>query len=101
MIQHVTAKLGNMRKAVDWIVYPGNHGGDGLIFVQSDKRACSINLATKKGMLSNGKGHPGFISTSRMMGAIEIDVPQKFIDDCLAAQPKKGDTVGKNCVIIG
>jgi len=50
-------------------------------------------------MLSNGKGRPGFHAATKFCGAIEIDVPQEFIDACLASQPNKGDTIGGICVI--
>jgi len=98
MIKHVTGKLGNMRKAAEWTVYPPSRTvsqEDPTLFVQSEKRAVTINLKTGKGMLSSGKGgHPGFHSTTKFCGATEIDVPLDFIDACLAAQPQSGDTIG-------
>lgn len=101
-MRSVYGKLGNMRKEAEWTVYPTNYNssksetaGARLIFIQSDKRACSINVETGKGMLSNGRGHPGFHSTLPALGAVEIDVPREFIDECLSAQPKSGDIVGK------
>jgi len=105
MIQNVIGKLGPMRKKVEWVVYPNlrkNDDGDEVLFVQSDKRAVAINVKTGKGMLSNGKGHPGFHTVSKFLGAIEIDVPRDFINRCLAAMPKKGDSIGQSGgVIIG
>lgn len=105
---HVTGKLGNMRKSVEWIVYPPSNGersGPGKLFVQSDKRAVAIDVATKKGMLSNGKGHPGFISTLKILGAVEIDIPDDFLQQCLNAQPHSGDVVaggnGTPMLVIG
>ena len=105
-VTSVHGRLGTMRKDVSWSVYPASYNesksetaGDPTLFVQSSKRAVSINLRTKKGMLSNGKGRPGFHAATKFCGAIEIDVPQEFIDACLAAQPNKGDTIGGICVI--
>jgi hypothetical protein len=96
-VRSINFKIGNMRKAVDWTVYPASRTagqGDPTLFVQSDKRALSINLTTKKGMLSNGKGHPGFISVMKFLGATEVSVPDEIIALCLGAQPKSGDTLG-------
>ena len=97
----VHGKLGTMRKAVDWVVYPNSYNaskskteGAQTLFIQSDKRACAINVETGKGMLSNGRGHPGFHSTMAALGAKEIDVPREFIDECLGAEPKSGDVIG-------
>lgn len=100
-MKQVYGKVGNMRKAVEWTVYPVSYNksktesaGARTLFVQSDKRALSINLDTNKGMLSNGKGHPSFMSVNKFMGGTEVDVPQDFIDQCLEKQPKTGDKIG-------
>tara|TARA_B100001778_G_scaffold334952_2_gene349490 strand:- start:15145 stop:15462 length:318 start_codon:yes stop_codon:yes gene_type:complete len=96
-LKSVKFKIGNMRKEVDWTVYPPSRTAsqdDPTLFVQSDKRALSINLKTKKGMLSNGKGHPGFASTQKFLGAVEVDVPDEIIEMCKDAQPQSGDTIG-------
>lgn len=94
----VSFKIGNMRKTVEWTVYPPGTDAKKL-FVQSDKRALSINLETKKGFLSDGRGHPSFMSVSPMMGAVEVDVPDEIIKMCLETQPKKGDQVGPGLYI--
>jgi len=106
-MKSVNGKLGNMRKAVDWTVYPQNYNtsksettGAQTLFIQSDKRACAINVETGKGMLSNGRGHPGFHSTLASLGAKEIDVPREFIDECLEAEPKSGDTIGRAGTVV-
>ncbi len=106
-VRQINFKIGNMRRAVDWVVCPRptNVGPEyNRLFVQSDKRALSIDLETKKGMLSNGKGHPGFHSTMKILGAIEVDVPDEIIELCTEAQPKPGDTMGSAgtaVVVIG
>lgn len=96
-LKSVEFKIGNMRKVVDWVVYPPNfteNKEEPTLFVQSDKRALSINLKTKKGMLSNGKGHPGFHATQPFCGAVEVDVPDEIIEMCKEAQAQKGDHIG-------
>ena len=76
----VTAKLGNMRKAVEWVIYPFN-AEDRLLMIQCDKRIAQINLETGKGMLSDGKGgHQGFFKLNRMAGAKEIDCPSELLE---------------------
>lgn len=55
---HINGKLGNMRKSVEWLIYPRQENGNlNDIFIQSNKRIARINLETKKAVLSNGKGH--------------------------------------------
>ena len=96
-MKRVHGKVGNMRKAVDWVVYANERtddDGNKILKVQSDKRMLELNTGTRKGMLSNGKGHPSFDSTSKFLGGIEIDVPQEFIDQCIEGQAKSGDHIG-------
>lgn len=100
MIKHLNAKLGNMRKDQEFIVYPAQ-AGDSKITIQSDHRICVIDPQTRKGMLSKQCHNPGFIMASRLMGATEIDVPQEVIDAAIGAQPQKGDTIGNGIVVIG
>lgn len=98
MIERMTLKLGNMRKAADFIVYPFSEGATTLT-IQSDKRIASIELATGKGMLSNGKGHPGFHTLTKFLGATEIQVDEETIAKLRAIQPKKGDHIGQGVYI--
>lgn len=90
------AKLGTMRKAADWIVYPASiDGGDGTLVIQSDTRIARINPATGKGILSKAKsGGAYFMHLSTFLGATEIDVPAEVIALATAHQPKSGDTIG-------
>ena len=53
-MKHVTAKLGNMRKSQDFIVYPHQEGSDKIV-VQSDKSIGMIDPKTGTGIL-NTKG---------------------------------------------
>ncbi len=84
---HVTAKLGNMRKAQSFIVYPLKSDATHII-LQSDKRVASIEIATGNGMLSDGKGsYQPFVKLSPRLGAMPITVGREFIDECLKAKP--------------
>lgn len=97
VVQRVNFKIGPMRKEADWTVYPASRTArqdDPTMFVQSDRRALSINLVTKKGMLSKAQNYPGFHSTQKFLGAVEVDVPDEIIEMCQNAQPQSGDTIG-------
>lgn len=57
------AKLGTMRKAQNFIVYPRRD--DGMALIQSDKSIGIFDPATGKGKLYQGKGeHPSFMHLS-------------------------------------
>lgn len=101
-VRRIDFKIGPMKKVVDWIVYPASRTaseGNPTLFVQSDKRALRIDLSTKKGMLSNGKGHPSFMSVEKFLGGVEVDVPDDIIALCVGAQPQSGDTIGSGGVV--
>jgi hypothetical protein len=91
---HINAKLGKMRKAVDWIVYPAKK--DGRIVIQADHRiAVFHNDGSNKGLLS--KYCPTgayFVHLSPACGATVVDIPQDVVDAALAAQPQSGDVIG-------
>ena len=87
----ITAKLGNMRKAVEWTVYPFNPDSKQII-VQSDTRIAQFDPKTGIGRLS--KNHSSGAYFIHLALAPPVQVPQTFIDQCLANQPQKGDYVG-------
>jgi hypothetical protein len=89
----IDAKLGKMRKVVDWVVYPQKK--DGRIVIQSDTYiACFHNDGSNKGLLSKRQsGGAYFMHLSPMCGASVVDIPQDVIDAALAAQPKSGDVI--------
>ena len=94
-VQRITAKLGNMRKAADWVVYPASRTGESEIVIQSDTRIASFDPATGKGLLSKAKPNGAyFMHLSKFMGATEIEVPADVIAAVQAAQPKSGDQIG-------
>lgn len=98
---HISARLGNMRKPADWIVYPASRGGaDGKLLIQSDTRIAEIDVATKKARLSPAKSSGAYFIHLVMPGVTTVDVPQDVIDAALAAQPKSGDTLGNGVVQI-
>ncbi len=92
MFQNVTGKMGNMRKAQSWVIYPLKEGEDGNErLIQCDKRIAKVNLETGKAILSSGKGgHQGFAQLSAFLGAVEVDCPQDLIDQIKAFKPQVG-----------
>lgn len=95
----ITAKLGNMRKAVDWTVYPkakdpADDGSARMITIQSDSRIAQFNSQTGVGMLSAHKsGGAYFLHLNAFLGATAITVPADIIAAALTAQPKSGDKI--------
>lgn len=91
---NITAKLANMRRAVEWIVYPAM--GDNTFFqIQSDHRICRFDKVTGKGMISKHKAnHACNIDLMPMLGATEVVVPAELIEACKAAQPHSDDHIG-------
>lgn len=98
-MKSVYGKLGTMKKVVDWSVYPPSEGEADTLWVQCDRRICKINTVTKKGWLSKSCYSPGFMMASKFLGATEVEVPQTFIDECLGAQPQKGDEIAPGIII--
>jgi hypothetical protein len=84
-IQSVTGKMGNMRKAQSWVIYPRNNSDQREVTIQCDNRIARVNLDTGKAILSDGKGgHQGFMKLQPMLGAVEVDCPQDMLDQLKA-----------------
>lgn len=82
MFHCVTCKLGNMRKADEFVIYPLDSANPETVLIQADKRIAKVHLASGKALLSDGKGgHQGCVKLSKSLGAKVIDVPP----DVLAA----------------
>jgi hypothetical protein len=76
----VIAKLGNMRKPQEFVVYPHNFTLPHLVILQSDKRIASVNLTTSVVTLSDGKGgHQGFWKLNAIAGAVAFPAPAEFL----------------------
>lgn len=81
---NVTAKLGKMRKAQEFSVYPRNNDTEPVV-VQSDKSIGRFDPVTRKGKLWIGKGaHPGFM---QLAFGDDYEFPQEFVDACLVQKP--------------
>lgn len=81
MFPSVTVKLGNMRKAQDFTIYPASPDSERFV-IQSDKRIAQIDVAEKIAILSNGKGgHPGRDKLTPQAGAVLVPVSSELIEE--------------------
>ena len=87
----ITAKLGKMRKAVEWVVYPGTR--ENRVLIQCNKRICCFDPQTGEGTLSASHNYPGF-HTLMMPGCEKITVPEDVRKAAVEATPKSGDRIG-------
>lgn len=100
-LKRVMAKLGNMRKAADFIVYPKSTDDTSKnLIIQSDSRICKFDVETGKGLLSANKRGAGFMHLHPVLGATVIDVPSDVIEAAKAATPKSGDEIGPGVRIL-
>lgn len=77
--RHITGKLGNMRKAVEWTVYPRQDASDEDWIIQSERRIAKVN-ADGEAVVSNGKGgHQGFHKLIPALGAISCQCPADML----------------------
>ena len=101
-MKKITAKLGTMRKAVEWVVYPPQN--DSRIIIQSSTYIAAF--AGPQNAIPQGKcllskrqsGGAYFVHLSPMCGASFVDLPDEVLAAALAAQPKSGDQVGPGVV---
>ena len=102
-VQRISAKLGNMRKPADFVVYPASKTESrGTVLIQSSHRIAEFDPATGKGVLSKHVGSGAyFLHLTKMMGASDIVVPTDVIAAAVAAIPKPGDEIGPGVYIGG
>lgn len=78
MFKSVTAKLGSMRKAVEFTICPGNENNQ--VIIQADRYIARFDRDTGVGVLSKSCANPGFMHLSKLMGATPITAPQEVLD---------------------
>lgn len=94
----ITAKLGKMRKAVEWTVYPAQK--DGRVILQSSNYIAAFggpsgSIPPGRALLSKRQGGGAyFMHLSPMCGATLVDIPSEVIQEALDAVPQKGDHIG-------
>ena len=96
-MKNIIAKLGTMRKAKSFTVYPPT--SDGRIIIQTSDRICSF-MPDGVGVLSAAsKSGAYFHHLSPALGATGIVVPPDVVAAALAAQPQRGDVIGPGVVV--
>jgi hypothetical protein len=84
----VHGKMGNMKKSVEWVIYPESK--DGKRTIQSSRRIAQVNLETGKAILSDGKCHPAFLCLNAALGAVEVDCPKEILDKLKETKVESG-----------
>jgi hypothetical protein len=79
MFKVITGKMGNMKKEVEWVLYPRNADST-FVIIQSDKRIAKVELVTGKTVLSSGHGgHNGFMHLNPIMKPFIVDCPPAML----------------------
>lgn len=96
-VQTVSAKIGNMRKPQDFVVYPKQvspnspAGNNETLTVQSDTVIAKFDIKTGIGIYANQPGGAYFITLA--IKGKPLTVPPDILAAFIAAQPKSGDTM--------
>ena len=99
-MKKIDLKLGNMRKAESFIVYPAQHDTK-ILELQSNHRCLLILLKAKKGQLSRYiKQYPTFMHCSPTQGSLIVDISEDLINQIIPLIPKSGDKITGGRVII-
>lgn len=99
-IKRLSLKLGTMRKAADFLVYPGTD--DTRIMIQSDTRIAVVDAGTGRGILSRGVSSGAYgVHLSAAAGATVIQVAPDVVDAIKQARPQPGDSLGPGVIIGG
>jgi hypothetical protein len=86
-------KLGNMRKAQEWVIYPMK-SEDTTAIIQCDNRIAKIDLETQQALLSSGKGgHQGFIMLNESLGAKVVPCPPEVVQQLKEFRAKKAEPI--------
>lgn len=81
----ITAKLGTMRKAREWVVQVTSNG---RIMIQADKAIGLFNPSTGEGLLNTNGGYGPHLHPA--LGAKRFTFPRDFIEECQAALDANG-----------
>lgn len=82
-----------MRKPDDIIVYPNP---DGKVYTfQGDRTIGTVDVETRKGVLNfKGSNSKYFIHLNKMLGAVDYEFPQEFVNLIKEHATHKGDQIG-------
>jgi|688.fasta_scaffold364850_3 hypothetical protein len=79
----VEAKLANMRKAQEWVIYPIKSGDD-TVMIQCSNRIAKFSLIDGKGMLSAAIPNGAYgVHLMESLGATEYQFPMELVNAIL------------------
>jgi hypothetical protein len=102
-VQTFEYKLPGMRKPDNFIVYPRSE--DGTYVVQGSRSILKVSPDSTKGSpelsrraVANTKGsNPKyFMHLTKFLGAVDLDLPQEFINHVREFAPASGDLIGNS-----
>ncbi|MDP2730583.1 MAG: hypothetical protein Q8O55_08865 [Dehalococcoidales bacterium] len=87
-----------MRKPDDIIVYPNP---DGKVYTfQGDRTIGTVDVETRKGVLNfKGSNSKYFIHLNKVLGAVDYNFPQEFVNLIKEFSTKKGDIIGPGIIL--
>ena len=89
----ITAKLANMRREVEWTIYPPK---DNTVIIQSNCRIAKFDLDTGEGVISAHRATGAYFAhLSTFLGAKPLTVPDEVLEDVKESLPQSGDVIGK------
>lgn len=96
----IMAKLGNMRKAVEWIIYPKERDSENIT-IQSDHRIAVVDLKAGICLLSKHCSSGAYRRhLSKLAGATVVPISAELVAEIISKQPKAGDTLGRRCILL-
>ena len=98
----VVAKLGNMKKAVEWTVYPKATDGsdEDRVIIQSHARIAAIKTSTGKALLSKACPNGAyFCHLHPAAGATVVDVDPVLLALVVTQIPQPGQEIGPGLVV--
>jgi len=94
-VQEFEYQFPGMRKPDDIIVYPRKEEKE--FTFQGSRLIGTVDPETKKGRLNfKGSNSKYFIHLSKMLGAIDYEYPQEFINMVKEYSPESGDLIGSS-----
>lgn len=99
MIKRVSYKLPGTRKVREWVVYPGR-GTQSSIEIQCDDAVARFDPVTGCGIYAVNAGGAYFVHLAMPSKRRFHEFPVDFVQQCIDAQPKSGDTIGNGVVKI-
>ena len=90
----ITARLGNMRKAAHWVIYPEGYNPGGYFVIQSSTRMARINSKTGACLLSKHCPNGAYQKHLQIeAGATWIQISSDLMDEIISKQPKPGEAL--------